>query len=199
MRLPPLAERSNVVDAPVLPMPGGSCSARSLIPGGRTRNRSRTSGMHLAEIERPSQSPERKSSYIDKCIRGSMTFPPLTDEFDPHCFGRRCETSSHGDSKQVRLPAINGHDQYDQQKSNLVPFLQGSENMPRPESRRPNSSFNLDGSAKPDGAAGRNRALSGGQRQEFWKLLKQSMANSPHSNPNTRSPTSKQDLPLELG
>lgn len=196
MRLPPLAERSNVVDASVAPMPGGSCSARSLMPVGRTRNRSRTSGMHLAEIERPSLSPERKTSNVDRCVRGSMSFPPLTDAVEPHCLERRCETSSHGSAKQIKLPAINDHDH---QKSNLIPFLQGSENIPRPESRRPNSSFNLDGSDEPDGAARRNRALSGGQRQAFWKLLKQSMADSSPSNPNALPPTSKQDLPLELG
>ena len=186
LRLPPLAEKSTVIDMSVFALPARVCSAKSMMQGGR-QNRPCTSGIQLAELKRSSRTPDRKKSHkIDRVCPGPMDNPPLIDIKVTDCSERRCENRS---STQ------------EQENLHLVPWLRSAENMPRPVSRRPNSSFNLDGSIEPGRGASRDSAGGSGQRRAFWKQLQQSMANASPNDPETLRPTSKQllHLPPDLG
>jgi hypothetical protein len=186
LKLPPLAERSSVIDMSVFSLPGRVCSAKSQMQGGR-QNRPCTSGIQLAELKRSSRTPDRKKSHkIDRVCPGPIDSPPLIDIRGPDCSERRSETK--------RSPQ-------EQENLHLVPWLRSAEHIPRPVSRRPNSSFNLDGSTVPGRAASRDSAGGSGQRRAFWKQLQQSMANPSANDSETLRPSPKQllHLPPDLG
>jgi hypothetical protein len=181
LRLPPLAERSTVIDMSVFALPGRVCSAKPLMQG--RQHRPCTSGIQLAELKRSSRTPDRKKSHkIDRVCPGPMDSPPLIDIKGPDCSERQRSSPQ------------------EQENLHLVPWLR-TENMRRPVSRRPNSSFNLDGSTEPGKAASRDGAGGSGQRRAFWKQLQQSMADTSPNDPEALRPTPKQllHLPPDLG
>ena len=183
LKLPPLAEKSAMIDLSIFAVPGGNCGTKTILHGAR-QGRPCTSGIQLAELKRSSRTPDRKKSYkSDRSCCPPASPSPLINFKVPDHLERRCETRCS--TKE-------------QENANLVPWIRHAQNIPRPESRRPNSNFNLEGSSE-----GSNRcrdSAGGGQRRAFWKQLQQSMTATSDDNQETLRPSSKQlHMPPDLG
>ena len=129
LKLPPLSEKSAVKDISSFILPGGGFIANSAIHGLR-QGRPCTSGIQLAELKRSLRTSDRKKSYKpDRSYCAPINPPPLIEFKGPEKLERRCETRCS--TKE-------------QENLTLVPWLRQAQNIPRPESRRPNSNFNLE-------------------------------------------------------
>jgi hypothetical protein len=183
LKLPPLSEKSTVIDLSVFAVPGGNCSTKAILHGAR-QGRPCTSGIQLAELKRSSRTPDRKKSYkSDRSCRVVASPSPLIEFKGPDRLERRCETRCS--TKE-------------QENANLIPWIRQAQNIPRPESRRPNSNFNLEGSI--DASSRCRDSAGGGQRRAFWKQLQQSMTATLDEAPTSSRPSSKQlHMPPDLG
>ena len=166
LKLPPLSEKSAVKDISSFILPGGGFIANSAMHGLR-QGRPCTSGIQLAELKRSLRTSDRKKSYKpDRSYCAPINPPPLIEFKGPEKLERRCETRCS--TKE-------------QENLTLVPWLRQAQNIPRPESRRPNSNFNLDGSSD---QAERCASRDAGGRRALWKQLQQSMTGTPGESPS---------------
>ena len=152
LKLPPLAEKSSMIDISIFSVPGANCGTKTNVLGSR-HHRPCSSGIQLAELKRSSRTPDRKKSY-----KSDRSFCPLASP------------SPFIDSRQLLEGRFETRCSISEQEiPHLVPWILHAQNAPRPESRRPNSSFNLEGSSD-DSSSG------GGKRRAFWKQLQKSMS-----------------------